>query len=207
MKMNKVIAGAGTLVVTVSVILFAVCMLIPFDFGSYFVCMLLPIGYIMMTAGFACESDEKHRTAANAGMIFAAVYAVLVFLVYYAQTTSVRLEPLGEQAGNILDYSKGGLFFYYDLLGYGMMALSTFFTGLAIHTKTKADQWLKVLMLVHGVFFFSCFLMPMTGAFRSMSNGGVNMGGVIALEFWCAYFTPVGVLSFLHFFRKERDDQ
>lgn len=152
--MNKVIAGAGALVVTVSVILFAVCMLIPFNFGSYFVCMLLPIGYIMMTAGFACESDEKHRVAANVGMTFAAVYAVLVFLVYFAQTTTVRLERLGEQAGNILDYSKGGLFFNYDLLGYGMMALSTFFTGLTIHTKTKADQWLKVLMLVHGVFFF-----------------------------------------------------
>ncbi|MCI8331789.1 MAG: hypothetical protein HFE78_03085 [Clostridiales bacterium] len=161
--------------------------------------MLLPIGYIMMISGFCQESDEKHRVAANAGMTFAAVYTVLIFLVYFAQTTSVRLDSLDEQAMRILDYSRGGLFFSYDLLGYGMMALSTFFIGLTIKPKTKADKWLKRLMLIHGVFFFSCFIMPMTGIFRSMSDVENNRGGVIALTFWCAYFTPIGILSLIHF--------
>lgn len=197
--MNRQIASAGALVVTISVAAFAVCMLIPFNFGSYFVCMLLPIGYIMMSAGFCNESDEKHRVAAQAGMAFAAVYAVLVFLVYFAQVTSVRLDSLPEQAMGILDYAKGGLLFDYDLLGYGMLALSTFFLGLTIDAKKKTDKWLKVLMLVHGVFFFSCFLMPMTGVLRPMVNEENGMGGVIALEFWCAYFLPIGILSWLHF--------
>ena len=155
--MNKTIASIGTAIALVSVVLFAVCMLIPFNFGSYFVCMLLPIGYIMMTAGFCEESDEKHKVAANVGMTFAAIYAVLIFLVYFAQTTAVRLEPLSEQAMQILNYSKGGLFFSYDLLGYGIMALSTFFVGLTIDAKTKADTWLKYLMMIHGIFFFGCF--------------------------------------------------
>lgn len=202
--MNKTIAGAGALIVTVSVVLFAVCMLISFNFGSYFICMLLPVGYIMMTAGFWNESDEKHRVAAAVGMTFAAVYTVLVLLVYSAQTTSVRLDSLDEQAMRILDYQRGGLFFNYDLLGYGMMALSTFFIGLTINAKTKADKWLKYLMLAHGVFYLSCFIMPMTGIFRSMSDGETNMGGVIALEFWCAYFTPIGILSFIHFRRSDK---
>ncbi len=197
--MNKMIAGIGALLVTFSVLLFAVCMLISFDFGSYFVCMLLPVGYIMMTAGFCVESDERHRVAAKAAMAFAIIYAVLIFLVYFAQTTSVRLDSLDGQAMKILDYSRGGLFFNYDLLGYGMMALSTFFTGLTIDAKTKADKLLKRLMLIHGIFFFSCFLMPMTGIFSSMQNGGVNVGGVITLEIWCAYFMPVGILSWKHF--------
>ncbi|MCM1287751.1 MAG: hypothetical protein NC240_05525 [Clostridium sp.] len=197
--MNKIIAGTGALIVTISVLLFAICMLLSFNFGSYFVCMLLPLGYIMMTAGFCNECDEKHRVAANVGMTFATVYAVLIFLVYFAQITSVRLDSLDEQAMRILDYSRGGLFFSYDLLGYGMMALSTFFVGLTIDPKTKADKWLKYLMLVHGVFFFPCFIMPMTGIFRSMSDGQTNMAGVIALEFWCAYFTPIGILSMIHF--------
>ena len=96
--MNRTIARIGAMIVMISVLLFAICMLIPFDFGSYFVCMLLPIGYIMMTAGFCYESDENHRVAANVGMIFAAIYAVLVFLVYFAQTTAVRLDSLSEQA-------------------------------------------------------------------------------------------------------------
>lgn len=199
--MNKTIASIGTAIALVSVVLFAVCMLIPFNFGSYFVCMLLPIGYIMMTAGFCEESDEKHKVAANAGMTFAAIYAVLIFLVYFAQTTAVRLDSLDEQAMRILDYSRGGLFFSYDLLGYGMMALSTFFVGLTIDAKNKADKWLKYLMIVHGVFFFGCFIMPMTGVFSSMPNGETNMGGVIALEFWCAYFIPICVLSMIHFIK------
>lgn len=199
--MNQTVAKTGSVIVSITVLLFAVCMLVSFDFGSYFVCMLLPIGYIMMTAGFCQESDEQHKVAANAGMMFAAIYAVLVFLVYFAQTTAVRLDSLNEQAMRILDYSRGGLFFSYDLLGYGMMALSTFFVGLTINAKTKADRWLKYLMMIHGVFFFGCFIMPMTGVFRSMSNGDASIGGVIALEFWCAYFFPVGILAYRHFER------
>lgn len=202
--MNKIIASMGALIVTISVLLFAICMLIPFNFGSYFVCMLLPIGYIMMTSGFCNESDEKHKVAADVGMAFATVYTVLIFLVYFAQTTSVRLDSLDEQAMRMLDYSRGGLLFNYDLLGYGMMAFSTFFVGLTIDTKTKADKWLKYLMLIHGVFFISCFIMPMTGIFSSMSDGETNMGGVIALEFWCAYFTPIGILSLIHFRRSNK---
>lgn len=203
--MNRTIARLGAVTVTASVLLFAVCMLISFDFGSYFVCMLLPIGYIMLVAGICNESDENHRVAAVVGMIFAAIYAALVFLVYFAQTTAVRLDPLDGQAMQILDFSRGGLFFSYDLLGYGMMSLSTFFVGLTIDAGTKIDKWLKRLMMIHGIFFFGCFIMPMTGVFGLMSDGKTSVGGVIALEFWCAYFTPVGVLSVLHFRKKETD--
>lgn len=200
--MNQIIAKAGSIIVTITVLLFAICMLIPFNFGSYFVCMLLSIGYIMMVAGFCNESDKNHKVAAYIGMTFAAVYAVLILLVYFAQTTAVRLDSLNEQAMRILDYSRGGLLFSYNLLGYGMMALSTFFIGLTINAKTKADKWLKYLMIIHGIFFLGCFIMPMTGVFSSMSNGETSIGGVIALEFWCIYFLPIGVLSYRHFNNK-----
>ena len=83
-----------------------------------------------------------------------------------------------------------------------MMALSTFFMGLTIDAQTKSYKWLKYLMMIHGIFFFGCFIMPITGVFSSMSNEETSIGGVIALEFWCAYFTPVGILSIVHF-RKE----
>lgn len=197
--MNRSISKIGAAVVTVSVFLFAVCLITDFSFGSYFVCMFLPIGYIMMSAGFHHESDEEYKVAANVGMIFSAIYAVLIFLVYFAQTTNVRLDNMNEQAMKILDFKRGGLIFSYDLLGYGMMALSTFFIGLTIKAKSKADKWLKYLMMIHGVFFISCFIMPMTGVFSEMSDGGTNMGGVVALVFWCVYFLPIGILSLLHF--------
>ena len=197
--MNRMIPRIGAGIVTAAVFLFAVCLIIDFSFGSYLVCMLLPIGYIMMAAGFHCESSEDRKVAANVGIVFSAVYTVLILLVYFAQTTNVRLDAMTEQAVMILDFKRGGLIFSYDLLGYGMLALSTFFIGLSIQAESKSDRWLKRLLMIHGVFFFGCFIMPMTGAFRSMSDGGTNTGGVIALVFWCVYFFPIGILSYKHF--------
>lgn len=197
--MNRILPRIGAAIVSVTVFLFAVCLIADFPFGSYLVCMFLPIGYIMMTAGVQNESSQENRVAANIGLIFSAIYAVLILLVYYAQTTSVRLENLNEQAAGILNYQRGGLLFNYDLLGYGMMALSTFFTGLSFKAGSKADKWLKTLMMLHGVFFLSCFFMPMTGMFTNMSNGEAGQGGTVALLVWCVYFFPIGVLAYRHF--------
>lgn len=197
--MNRWIARIGAAIVTVSVFLFALCMIVDFTFGSYLVCMFLPLGYFMTAAGFQHESGEDRRVAANVGVVLAAIYATLILLVYFAQTTSVRTEALNEQAAKVLDYRRGGLLFNYDLLGYGMMALSTFFIGLSMRTERRTDKWLKALLMIHGVFFLSCFVLPMTGMFSGMADGGAGNGGTVALLCWCAYFLPVGVLSFLHF--------
>ena len=185
--------------VTVTVFLFAVFLIVDFSFGSYFVCMFLPMGYIMMAAGLQHEAAEDRKVAANVGMVFSAVYAVLILLVYFAQTTSVHLGVLNEDALAIIDFRRGGLIFNYDLLGYGMMALSTFFIGLSIRADSKADKWMKALMMIHGIFFIGCFLMPMTGVFTGMSDGETSSGGAIALVLWCAYFLPIGILAFRHF--------
>ena len=199
--MNKLISRVGAGVVTVAVFLFAVCLNVDFTFGSYVVCMFLPMGYIMMTAGFQNEAGADRRVAANVGLVFSALYAALIFLVYFAQTTTVHLGGLNEQAQKLLDFRRGGLLFNYDLLGYGMMALSTFFIGLSMRPETKADRWLKRLLMIHGVFFIGCFIMPMTGVITGMANGETSNGGVIALIAWCAYFLPIGILAFRHFGR------
>ena len=200
--MNRQIAKIGAATVTVTVLLFAVCMIADFTFGSYLVCMFLPLGYIMTAAGFQQESSADRRVAANTGLILAGIYAALILLVYFAQTTTVQLEKLNDQAARVLDYQKGGLFFNYDLLGYGVMALSTFFIGLSLQADGKADKWLKYLLMLHGVFFLGCFFLPMTGMFAHMADGGSGKGGTYALLFWCAYFLPIGILSYLHFDKK-----
>lgn len=197
--MNRLISRIGAATVTITVFLFALCMIVDYSFGSYLVCMLLPLGYILMAAGFHHESCEDRRVAATIGVVFSAIYTTLILLVYYAQTTSVRLEELSEQAIRILNYQRGGLLFNYDLLGYGMMALSTFFIGLSIKPDSKADKWLKYMMMIHGVFFIGCFIMPMTGVFTQMANGETGSGGTVALLIWCAYFFPISVLAFQHF--------
>ncbi|MGN0328523.1 MAG: hypothetical protein ACI4D4_06030 [Lachnospira sp.] len=205
-EMNEKIARVGSLIVSITVAIFAVCMLIDFSFGSFFICMILPIGFIMMTSGFYNECESSKKVAAMNGVIFATIYAVLIVIVYFAQTTTVRLETLTPQASQILDFNKGGLLFNYDLLGYGFMALSTFFTGLTIEDKMKSDKVLKWLMLIHGIFFIACLIMPMTGIFVQTSDSDSGIGGVIALECWCAYFIPVGILSFIHFKKRYDED-
>jgi len=197
--MNRQIPRIGAAIVCVTVFLFAVCLIADFSFGAYFVCMLLPLGYIMMAAGFQHEAEEDRKVAVSVGLVFSAVYATLILLVYFAQTTSVRLDGLGDEALRVLDFRRGGLLFNYDLLGYGMLALSTLFLGLSMRAENRADRWLKRLLMLHGAFFISCFVLPMTGMFRSMAGGETSRGGAIALVIWCAYFLPVGALAYRHF--------
>ena len=202
MNLNRTVPRIGAAVVAVTVFLFALCLIIDFTFGSYLVCMFLPIGYIMMAAGFHQESADDRKAVSLIGMVFSAVYAVLILLVYFAQTTSVHLGTLSEDALRILDFRRGGLIFNYDLLGYGMMALSTFFIGLSFQAGSKEEKWLRYLMMIHGIFFVGCFIMPMTGVITGMANGETSHSGVIALVCWCAYFLPIGILAYRHFGRQ-----
>ncbi len=199
MDLNKTIAKVGSGIVTVTVFLFALFLIINYSMGSFFVCLILPLGFIMMTAGLYNECENDRKVAANIGLVLSAVYCTFIMLVYFAQLTTVNNEHLTEQAANLLEMGKCGLIFNYDLLGYGIMALSTFFTGLSMKAKNKTDKWLKALMMIHGVFYISCTFMPITGMFIKMTSGGDGIGGRLALVAWCVYFLPIGILSFLHY--------
>ena len=199
MDLNKGVSKIGSAIVTVTVFLFAVFLIINFSMGYYFVCLILPIGFIMMTAGLQSECEGDRKVAANIGLTLAAVYCTFIMFVYFTQLTTVHNEQLNEQATNLLKFDRFGLIFNFDLLGYGVMALSTFFTGLSMKPKNKMDKWLRALMMIHGVFYFSCTFMPITGMFVKMSSGGDGIGGRLALVAWCVYFLPIGILSFLHF--------
>ena len=204
MDLNKTTAKVGSGIVTVTVFLFALFLIINYSMGSFFVCLILPIGFIMMTAGLHNEIESDRKVAANIGLILAGVYSTFIMLVYFTQLTTVNNEQLTEQAANLLEMGKCGLIFNFDLLGYGVMALSTFFTGLSMRAKNKADKWLKAFMMIHGVFYFSCTFMPITGIFSKMSSGGDGLGGRLALVAWCVYFLPIGVLAYRHFSGQHR---
>ena len=126
-------------------------------------------------------------------MIFAGVYATFISLVYFAQLTTVRLESLSEETRMILDYQAFGLFFALNLLGYGMMALSTFFAGITIAIQSKTDKALKFLLMLHGIFAVSGLLIPMLNIFATIDGG--YWIGTLVLMVWCAYFAPVGILT------------
>ena len=59
------------------------------------------------------------------------------------------------------------------LLRYALMALATFFAGLTICLKKKTEKWLRTLLLIHGVFFIICLLLPMLGIFQADSPRGL----------------------------------
>ena len=101
-----------------------------------------------------------------------------------------------EKEAKLAGYVSVAFSAIYDLLGYAVMSLATFFAGLAISVGTKTDKWLKYQLMVHGIFFISCLIMPMIGAFKANSPTWI---GVVVLEFWCLYFCPISVLSYLHF--------
>jgi len=164
--------------------------------------MFIAFSFVPMMSAFCVYSKPERKSAGNTAMIFAGMYAVFILLVYYSQVTTVQIDPLTEQAAALLDFQNFGLMFSYDMLGYCLMAVSTFFAGLTIEVKTTSDKWLKWLLLVHGVFAISCFILPMAGLFTPNMEGAEWIGTAV-LTFWCIYFIPVGILSFLHFKNKQ----
>ena len=200
--MNRKIGMIGSIINAITVLAFAICLLIDFDFGYYFVCIFLSLSFVMMIASFENECTEDRKAAGKAALAFAAIYSTLIIIVYFTQCTTVINENLGQDVARVLDYSYLGWMFNLDLLGYAIMALSTFFIGLTVVAQNKTDKMLKWLLLIHGVFFFSCLLMPMTGMFVN-THGSSSNGGIIALEVWCLYFLPIGILSFIHFKNQE----
>lgn len=150
--MNQKIVMYSSIINACSIIGFAISMLIGFDAGSYFSSMFIAFSFVPMMCGYAFYSEKNCKLAGYVGAAFAAMYAAIILLVYFAQLTTVRISELTEQAETILDFQKMGLMFNYDLLGYALMALSTFFAGLTVNARTKTDQWLKWLLLIHGIF-------------------------------------------------------
>lgn len=186
----------------VAVIAFALSMLIGSNFGSYFSSLFIAFSFMPMMCAYAYFSKEKTKLAGITAAGFAAMYAICNSFVYFTQITTVRMDALTEQATKLLDFQNFGLFFNYDMLGYCLMAISTFFSGLTIDPKTKADKWLKWLLLIHGIFAIFCLILPLLGLFSTDMNGGEWIGTAI-LVFWCAYFIPIGILSFLYFSKCE----
>ena len=200
---NKKTGVISSIVNVISVVGFAVSMLVGIDFCQYLFSVFIAFSFVTMMCCYGFYADSSRKIPGICAAVFSAIYAAIIFIVYFSQLTTVRYSELGEQAAMLLDFKRFGLMFNYDLLGYAIMGLSTFFAGLTVIPKSKADKWTKYLLMVHGVFFFSCLIVPMLGVFKPKADGSDSLTGVILLECWCVYFIPTGILSALHFSRKE----
>ncbi len=194
--MNKKIGMCGSVVNFIAVSCFALSMLFGFDEGSYFSSMFIAFSFVSMMCAYAYFAEKEAKLAGYVSVAFSAIYTAIILLVYFAQLTTVRLNELTQQTALLLDFQQCGLLFNYDLLGYAVMSLATFFAGLTVTSRTKADRCLKYMLMIHGVFFLSCLIVPMLGLFKA---DGPTWIGVAVLEFWCFYFCPISILSYLHF--------
>lgn len=201
--MNRKIGCASAAVNALMVLSFALCMIVGSMFGSYLSSFWIALSFVGLVCTLATEAPAERRAAAYAAMAFAGMYALCNAAVYFTQMTTVRLTTLNDAQAMLIDYRRYGLLFALDLMGYGLMALSTFFAGLALVPATRGDRWLRALLLIHGVFAPLCFLLPLLGLFHDGMVGGELIGTAVMM-FWCVYFTPVGVLAFLHFRRGAR---
>ncbi|KAA6303583.1 MAG: hypothetical protein EZS26_000134 [Candidatus Ordinivivax streblomastigis] len=196
--MNKKLGIISSLITLVAVTFFALAMILKNPFPSYFICIFIALGFIIMISSFVSFMKKENIAAGISAIIFASLYGILCIIVYFTQLTTVRLSNLTGQAMMLLTFSQFNLFFNYDILGYGFMALSTFFIGITIEIKTIGDKWLKNLLMIHGIFAISCFVLPMLNLFNAdMKNGDII--GTIVLEIWCIYFIPICILSYKHF--------
>ena len=203
--MNRILGLIGSAIVGLAVIAFAVSMMIGQPYFSYATSLILSWGYVLLAGSFSAIATADRKAAAQAGTSFAVLYCGFATAVYFVQLTTVLHHTASVEILNMLDYQAlGSVMFNLELLGYGLMALSTFFTGLTIATPDKISLWLKILLLAHGVFAPVCVVLPILNVFGTMSRESGAVIGVTMSFAWCAYFVPVCILAFVYFRRQPR---
>jgi hypothetical protein len=202
--MDRTIGKIGAALVIAGVVCFAICMLTGPMALCYGSSIAIAWGLVMMNSAFYRFSRADAKAAAMCAVAFGAMYALCNSIVYFVQISTVKNGALTGMAAQLLDYSKFGMMFDLDMLGYCLMAVSTFFAGLTIRVRDKGDRALKTLLLLHGAFSVMCFIMPILGLF-SGDMQGADWIGTAVLEFWCAFFLPIGILSYRYFSRVETE--
>jgi hypothetical protein len=208
-QMNKKIGKYSSIITFSAVCAFALCMLLGTLLkndnigknGSYYSSIFIALGFIPMICSYLSFMKNENKSIGLIALSFSIMYGVIIVIVYYTQLTTIHLSKLSEETIGLLDFSKYGLFFNYDQLGYAFMSLSTFFVGIKLEIRNKQEKILKYLLCIHGIFSISCFTMPILGIFNENMVGG-DIIGIIVLEFWCLYFMPICVLSYKYFKNK-----
>jgi hypothetical protein len=153
-----------------------------------------------MACSFSATAGGNRLVAAQAGIGFGILYCGFATAVYFIQLTTVLHGTGSPEILKMLTYQElGSVMFNLELLGYGLMAVSTFFLGLAVTASNTPTRWLKIMLVAHGTFAPVCVAMPMLGLFGSMSRTAGAMIGVGMSFVWCAYFLPLAILAFFYF--------
>lgn len=200
--MNRKIGFISSIIMSSTVAIFLVCLIITLivqnivaENLSYGVCTILSWGWVATGCVYSCFAKRERIAAAKIGVAIGIIYSTIISIVYFTQLTTVLHKSVDEKILQVFSFSEAGSWlFNLDLLGYGLLSISTFFVGLVLQPQNKADKALKILLMLHGIFFV-CMFVPIL-PLPSTNQGN---GGTIALIFWCLFFLPICILSTLHF--------
>jgi hypothetical protein len=205
---NKRILFCGATLLAVTTVIFFICQTVSIFIDvpalawlSFFVCIFLSWGYIICTIGNGLLCPRNRIVAAKAASFFAVIYSVFICITYFTQLSVVRYKVLSEDIVNAFDMGyPGSWLFVIDIVGYGIMALSTLFMGLSIEVGNKIDKILKVFSLIHGCFVIVIF-MPLTSLFLGAPGHSTINTGALGLAVWCIIFFPIPLFSMIRYKR------
>jgi hypothetical protein len=143
--MNKKTGMYASILTFFAVAAFALCMLLGILLknnnigknGSYYASIFIAFGFISMICSYMPFIKNENKSLGFIAFAFSVMYGIIISVVYFTQLTTIHSTHLFEETINLLDYSRFGLFFNYNLLGYAFMSLSTFFIGIKLETKIK----------------------------------------------------------------------
>lgn len=193
----------ASIFVAIEVILFAGLLVLDFwvetDMISYIVCFFLAPTFVMMIAGVYFYSDSQNKIWSLIALSFAIMYAVMCTSAYYIQIAVVRTNSLGvsSDAMELFIFKPGSAIFAIDMLGYVFLALSTLVLAPLFkdNKKSKLKKALRVMLIIHGLFFISTLIFPVIGFQESASTSqSSDIFGGLALLFWCVLFVPIPIM-------------
>lgn len=200
--MNRKIGFISSIVMSSTIAIFLVCLIIALiaqnkftENLSYGVCAILSWGWVVTSCVYSCFAKKERIAAAKIGVAIGIIYSTIISIVYFTQLTTVLYKSADNVILQAFSFSAAGSWlFNLDLLGYGLLSISTFFVGLTVQAQDKANKVLKLLLMLHGIFFV-CMFVPIL----PLPSSNQGNGGIVALIFWCLFFLPICVLSTLHF--------
>ncbi|OBR67955.1 hypothetical protein A7K91_18660 [Paenibacillus oryzae] len=195
---NRSLGLYAPAIAAVCTIIFFIGLLLNHDTLNFASCLVLGWAYVLTACAYAALADPDKKAIGFGGVAIAIVYCVFTNLVYYTQLTTVKFESADPVIVKALAFKSGYWLFGFDLMGYGLMALSTALLGFSFKAASKRDRALKGMLLAHGLFFPVCIIGPMLNLFQA---GGDDAAGIMALQGWCLFFTPLMLLSANRFYR------
>ncbi len=114
--------------------------------------LLLGISFVVMTVSIHYRAEASRRIWSHLAVVFAAMYATLISIVYYVQLAFVlpKIARGDVQDIQLLIFEPFDSFLYaIDVYGYGLMSLSTLFAA-ATFGNQGLERWIRLALIANG---------------------------------------------------------